>query len=52
MNLHRAWDITISEIRNYIKACSKTNKDPDYDMIKKYAHKRVRELYQEFPNNN
>jgi len=46
MNLHEAWEMVISEIRQYIKGCFKEGVKPDYDYIQKYAKERVRQLYQ------
>ena len=41
MNLHRAWSIVLAAINLYRKRGIK----PDFNMIKKFAYRRVRDLY-------
>lgn len=47
MNLHEANNIVILYINLYLKQCRIKNKQPDYNMIKKFARRKIRELYQE-----
>jgi len=47
MNLHEANNIVLLYIKLYLKKCRMKDKQPDYNMIKKFARRKIRELYQE-----